>query len=51
MPHSNRVGLDRQDVLPAGQEILPVVRETEGMEGFKVHVQIVENDEIVDWGR
>ena len=35
MPHSSRVGLDRQD-------ILPVVRETEGLEGFKVHVQIVE---------
>ncbi|TPK99412.1 hypothetical protein [Mesorhizobium sp. B2-4-16] len=39
-PHSSRVGLDRQD-------ILPVVRETEGMEGLKVHVQIVENDGIV----
>ena len=42
MPHSSRVGLDRQD-------ILPVVRETEGLEGFKVHVQIVEKFEIVDW--
>ena len=47
MPHSNRVGLDRQDILPVGQESLPMVRETEGMEGFKVHVQIVENDGIV----
>jgi len=58
MPHSSRVGLDRQDILsmgqgilpmgqgilPMGQGILPMVREAEGMEGFKVHVQIIEND-------
>ncbi len=46
MPHSSRVGLDRQDVLPVGQGILPMVRGAEGMEGFEVHVQIIENDGI-----
>src|SRR6185437_13447528 len=44
MPHSSRVGLDRQEILPVGQDILPMVRGAEGMEGFKVHVQIIENE-------
>ena len=52
--HSNRVALDRQDILPTGQEslpigqdILPKGRRAAGMEGFEVHVQIIENDGIV----
>ncbi|CDX43577.1 hypothetical protein MPLSOD_50217 [Mesorhizobium sp. SOD10] len=54
LPHSSRVGLDRQDILsvgqdnlPMGQGILPMVRRAEGMEGLEVHVQIIENDGIV----
>jgi|GEM_PF-4666486 len=32
-----------------GQGILATVRTAEGMEGFKAHVQIVEDDGIVGW--
>ncbi|MDG4882571.1 hypothetical protein [Mesorhizobium sp. WSM4884] len=38
--HSNRVGLDRQDVLPK-------VHTAEGLERFEAHVQIVEDDDAL----
>lgn len=44
MPHSSRVGL-------TGQDILPKVRTAEEMERFKGHVQIIENGGTVGWDR
>ncbi|PBC07600.1 hypothetical protein CK230_24995 [Mesorhizobium sp. WSM3859] len=45
--HSNRVAPDRQDTLPTGQDILSMGRRAAGVEGFEVHVQIIENDGMV----
>lgn len=47
MPHSNRVVPYRQDILAMRQDILAMRRRAAGMEGFEVHVQIIENDGMV----
>ncbi|RUU06949.1 hypothetical protein EOD23_11850 [Mesorhizobium sp. USDA-HM6] len=50
-PHSSRVGLDRQEVLPKGQDVLPMLSGAEGLERFKGHVQIGEDDDANGWDR
>lgn len=47
MPHSNRVVSYRQDILAMRQDILAMRRRAAGMEGFEVHVQIIER--MMEW--